>query len=225
MRPRRGAGAESNAAFERFVELRKQDLRRIAAHTRGECRFDDVKHEAWLLAHDLGASGRLDPDLRNPESQQLLLSHLYQKLVRYVEQNMRRAVSLDPLVQDDGENARALLDTLIGDEVHGPLDELLGREVEAARAPEPDVHHSLASAWLHLVRRFGNSMPKVADYLLISLSYAYRCSARARNFAVHQQPAPMLVGNTDFLPGPWRRFRVQRSPVQLAFAFDTPLLL
>lgn len=37
-------------AFDQFVQERKEDLRRIARHTRRECTFGDIVNEAWLMA-------------------------------------------------------------------------------------------------------------------------------------------------------------------------------
>lgn len=225
MRQKREAMGRDESAFEQFVERSRKNMQRIARATHGAYHFDDVRQEAWLLAHDLCAKGIIDPALRDEESRTVLLSHLYQKLVHYTDRRLRGAISLDPLVEYGDDDPRALLDSLASDNHDNPLDELIQREDMDAAKPEPDAHHSVASAWLSLVRRFENDMAKVAQHLLISLSHAYRCYARAKYFAVHQQPAPIAVENMNFLPGPWRRFRLQRMPVQMSFTFDDELPL
>ena len=35
--------------FDRFILERKDDLKRIARHTRGECTYGDVVNAAWLI--------------------------------------------------------------------------------------------------------------------------------------------------------------------------------
>lgn len=225
MTRKRKAMSSHESAFEQFVERSQKNMQRIARATHGAYQFDDVRQEAWLLAYDLCAKGKIDRALRDEESRQVLLSHLYQKLVRYTDQRLRGAISLDPLVEYGDDETCALLDLLASDSRDNPLDELIQREDMQAGKQEPDAHHSVASAWVHLVRRFENDMAKVAQHLLISLSHTYRCYARAKYFAVHQQPAPIAVGNINFLPGPWRRFRLQRTQVQLSFAFDDELPL
>ncbi|MGV3591565.1 MAG: hypothetical protein ACO1PZ_07730 [Gammaproteobacteria bacterium] len=46
----------------------------------------------------------------------------------------------------------ALLDLLASDSRDNPLDELIQREDMQAGKQEPDAHHGVASAWVHLVR-------------------------------------------------------------------------
>lgn len=45
--------------FERFQAIRRSDLRRIAAPTRGEMSADDLTSEAWLIALEIGQRRRL----------------------------------------------------------------------------------------------------------------------------------------------------------------------
>jgi hypothetical protein len=219
------AGPE-DAAFEQFALQRKKDLQRIARHTRGEYQFSDVVNEAWVVAHELPAGKGVAVDLLNVASQNLVLSHVYQHLVRYAEQNVRRAVQLDhaPGGGDQDGDAHPLTYLLISDDGRDPLALLIEHETASNVDLEVDGHASLAAAYVRLLRRFDNRMRAVAEHLLISVSYAYRRCAQARLLAVHQVPVPFAVGDA-FVPGPWRPFRLCRRPVQLAFDFDEELPL
>lgn len=214
-------------AFECFVTQRKKDLRRIARHTRGEHQLPDVINEAWVVAFDLAARRGTAIEFLSPAYQELLLSHLYQHLVRYTEQNVRRAVRLDhaPAGGDSEDSSHPLMHTLVSDGGRDPLAELIERETESRGDNEPDVHHSLASAYVCLLRHFDHRMRAVADHLLISVSHAYRRCAQARLWAVYQNPVPMPTMEARFLPGPWRPFQLRRAPIQLAFEFDDELPL
>ncbi len=78
--------------FERFAKQRKGDLQRIARHTGGEHQLADVVHEAWIMAWGLRMPGGEPLNLAEATREVRLLSHLYQRLVRYTEQTVRRAV-------------------------------------------------------------------------------------------------------------------------------------
>jgi hypothetical protein len=114
---------------------------------------------------------------------------------------------------------------LVSDGGRDPLTELIEREAESLRDSASDVHQSLAGAYVRLLRHFDNSMHAVADYLLISVSHAYRRCAQARLWAAHQKPVPTPTMEGRFMPGPWRAFQLRKVPVQLAFDFDDELPL
>ncbi|MGC0042836.1 hypothetical protein [Ralstonia pseudosolanacearum] len=213
-------------AFERFVVQRKKDLQRIARHTGGEHQLTDVLHEAWIMAANLQAPNGTHLDLENAACQEKLLSHLYQHLVRYTEQNVRRAIRLDHAApgHDLDDDVHPLTYLLISDEGQDPLGELIERETTSALDADLDAHGSLAAAYVHLLRHFDNRMSAVANHLLISRSYAYHCCAKARQLAAHLQHIPIPVSNESRVPGPWRSFRLRRIPVQLSFDFDDELL-
>lgn len=114
---------------------------------------------------------------------------------------------------------------LVSDGGRDPLTELIERETESLWNNEPGVHHSLAAAYVRLLRHFDNRMRTVADHLLISVSHAYRRCAQARLWAAYQNPVPMPTTEERFIPGPWRLFQLRRAPVQLVFDFDDELPL
>jgi len=214
-------------AFERFVIRRKKDLQRIASHTRGEHQLQDVVNEAWLLAHEFAERQGSPVEFASPAFQKLLLSHLYQHLVRYTELNVRHAVRLDhaPAGSDSPDDPHPLTHVLVSDGGRDPLAELIERETRSHRDDEADLPCSLAGAYVRLLRHFDNRMRAVADHLLISVSHAYRCCAQARLWAACQNSMPMPAMAGRFIPGPWRPFQLRRAPVQLAFDFDDELPL
>jgi hypothetical protein len=214
-------------AFERFAAQRKKDLQRIARHTGGEHQLANVVNEAWIMACSLRLPDGSVLNIEEPACQERLLSHLYQHLVRYTEQNVRRAVRLDHAPKGSGQDndAHPLTCLLASNEGRDALGEMLEREAAAAQDAELDAHGSLAAAYVRLLQHFDNRMGAVADHLLISTSYAYRCCAQARWLATHMTYIPVPMTGARLVPGPWRRFRLRRSPVQMAFDFDDELPL
>ena len=212
-------------AFDAFVVRHQTDLKRIAWKTKGEQRYADVVQEAWIMATELSASLGVTADFLDLTFQKMLLSHLYQKLVRYTEVNVRHAIRLDHANRDDAEEGapHPLLNMLASDDGKDPLSHLLAAE----DAPDPARYkqhlHSLAGAYLALLQQCGYHMHSVAGRLLISLSHAYHCYARARWFAAHQIPMTLPLADRDFSLGPWRRARVVRMPEQLVFNFEDEL--
>ncbi len=220
-----------NDAFHRFLKRCKKKLQDISRHTRGEIALEGVESEAWLMADDAAREGR-PIDLDDAAGEKRMISHLYQKLVRYTELNVRYAVRLDHAPDGDEEQAHPLMNMLRADEAYDPVAALMQAE-EAVGAPQDidlSPHLSLAAAYVQLLRHFDNRMRAVADHLLISVSYCYQRCAHARRLAALQQPLPVTVSTVDrtFLPGAWRHFRQERrTPIQLCFEFleAEPLLL
>jgi hypothetical protein len=212
--------------FMEFLTLRQPALQRISRHTRGESSLGDVQAEAWLMIDTLARKG-VAIDLREPKDQSLLIAHLYQHLVRYTERVVRRAVRLDHAPGGEAGEAHPLMNLLAAEQHYDPVIELIEAEdqAQAALADDPPPHQSLAGAYVHLLRRFDNRMRDVADHLMISVSYCYRRCAHARCLAVHQQALPCGASDATFVPGAWRRFRILRTPVQLAFDFDADMAL
>ena len=209
--------------FQRFLTERKRDLQRISRHTQGEHSLGDVESEAWLMIRTLASKGK-QVDLGNPTHQELLLSHLYQELVRYAELQVRHAVRLDHAPGGEEGESHPLAHILSAPDHYDPAVALSAAE-ESAKAvfdDEPSPHLSLAAAYLHLVRHFDNRMRDVAEHLLISVGYCYVRCRKARFFAAWQQPLPInhATADTGFLPGAWRRFKIVRTPVQLSFDFE-----
>lgn len=210
----------SEDAFTRFLAQHKSDLQRISRHTRGECALGDVQTEAWLMIDTFARKG-VTIDLAQPAQVSQLLAHLYQHLVRYTELHVRHAVRLDHSPGGDEGEAHPLMRMLAAAPEYDPVVALLAGEDRAdVEDEDPGVHQSLAGAYVHLLRRFDNRMRDVAEHLMISLSYCYQRCAHARRLAVLQRPLPQQMDQSGFMPGAWRRFRLMRTPIQLAFDFD-----
>ena len=212
--------------FECFRLQRDTDLKRIARATRGEHQYGDVVNEAWLMADALSSRYAVLKDFLDAGFQDLLLRHLYQSLVRYTELNVRHAVRLDHGSGEDSENGAShpLMNLLSSDEGRDPLSHLIAREDIADQTPAEEEHPSLAGAWIALLRHYGNRMRPVADHLLISVSYAYRCCAKASWIVTQQNAIPLRPPTgTESQFGPWRRHRVVRNPRQLEFDFEEKL--
>lgn len=210
-------------AFKSFAADRKKDLQRIARATRGEHLFEDVVHEAWLMAMTMVKPDGGVLDLSAPDDQRRLLSHIYQHLVRYTDLNVRHAVRLDhaPAGGEDGD-VHPLSHLLVSNDGRDPLGELIEHEAQRDLEAKLDGHGSLAAAYVHLLRQCDNRMPAVAEHLRISVSYAYFRCAHARRLAAHMTHIP-IPSVERFAQGAWRRFRLRRPQVQLAFDFEDNL--
>lgn len=101
---RGGVAARNEAQFERFVAERQRDLQRISRHTRSEYSLTEVINEAWIEAATLQRKGHRI-DLACQPSQDLLISHLYQRLVRYTDLKVRYGMRLDHAAPGDAEGA------------------------------------------------------------------------------------------------------------------------
>lgn len=207
--------------FLGFLDAHREAMARISRATRGESSPEDVHAEAWLLVVDLKSRGT-SIDWRDPAHQELVLRHLYQQLVRYTELNVRYAVRLDHGMEEGESHPLAHL--LQADEMSDPETALISAQEQTRLSETIDLNaqQSLAGAYLYLLGHLGNRMGALADHLRISLSYCYRRCAHARIWAVHQQAFPAAAMRRDpaFMPGAWRRFRLQREPVQLSLDFD-----
>ncbi|KRG84515.1 hypothetical protein ABB34_09120 [Stenotrophomonas daejeonensis] len=219
-----------NASLDPFLQFLQQcgkNLQRIANATKGEYSRADVAQEAWLLAGPLAERHGLPLDFLDPGFQDLLLRHLYQALVRYTDLHVRHGLRLDHAPGDDAEEGTAhpLMNHLTSDEGRDPLAHLLLGE-ERAGLPDIDAPHpSLAGAWLVLLQDCGQHMPSVAMRLLISVSWAYRCCAKARRLAREQHPIALTPPHSARQLGPWRKHRATRAPRQLEFDFGWPTLV
>lgn len=210
-------------AFMCFLAQCKDDLQRIASFTCKEHSHDDVRQQAWVEAQELADERGSPPEYLDADFQHEVFRRLHRKLVDR-DRRFRRATRLDHGL--DGDDAHPLARTLVSDDGRDPLAELL--DTETPRWEPPDEYHlplSLALAWVMLLRRHDQRMSFVAARLLISVSYAYRCCAKAKWLASYQQPIPLQQApdEASVQLGPWRRRRAERVPRQLAFDFDDRL--
>jgi hypothetical protein len=211
-------------AFTCFLAQCKDDLEQIAKFSRKEHGYDDVRQQAWLEARELADERGSSPDYLDPAFQQEVFKRLRRKLLDR-DRKFRHATRLDHGF--DGDDAHPLARILVSDEGRDPLSDLLDAECATEPPDEDRLPLSLALAWAMLLRRHDQRMRAVAARLLISVSHAYHCCARARWLAAHQHSMPLEPAprNTEPKLGPWRRQRAIRTSYQLAFDFDEKLNL
>ncbi|WP_050477484.1 hypothetical protein [Herbaspirillum rhizosphaerae] len=214
----------SHSDFEAFAIKHKAKFKRISAATKGEYEAEDVIGEAWLMAEKMRIKQGSEIDFHNPAHIDLLFSYLYQHLVNYTEKQVRMAVRLDAWdYGDDPEHdCHPLLNKLSSDNADNPLTVLELKETAAAEhAVNP--HHSRAAAYLKLLGHCDNNIAQLANYLLISTSWCYRCYNRAKHTVERQRQLPETM-KTDFMPRTWRKFQLFRkmSPQQRSFNFLLP---
>lgn len=218
----------SEDSFTEFLGRFDARLRHISRATCGEASLEDVQAEAWLMVAEFRRKG-LAIDLRQAEHQQLLLSHLFQHLVRYTDRKVRHGLRLDHAPGGEDGEVHPLAHRLAANENSDPLVALVELEERSKLDEEANLspHQSLAAAYLCLLDRLNYRMSAMAEHLLISLSYCYQRCAHARTLAVHQQalPSDAMASDPAFVPGAWRTFRLERQAVQLSFDFDMDAVL
>lgn len=133
---------------------------------------------------------------------------------------MRNAVRLDHAPNGEADEVHPLAHLLAAAPEYDPAVAVSEAQERAlAAVAEPGAHHSLAGAWVALLRMFDNRMADVAKHLLISRSYCYVRCAYARVLAVNQTPLPTAPDEPAFVPKPWRRYRIMRPHMQMALDF------
>lgn len=212
--------------YTHFLRQHADALLHISHATKGEHRYEDVCQEAWLMADELASGSGDEPDFLDPALQEQVLLHLRRKLI-YGARRFRYATRLDHAVRGDLETGAAhpLMARLVSDGGRDPLSYLLSGESVREPPDEASLPLSLALAWALLLRAHDNRMRTVAGHLLISVAHAYHCCAKARRVIAHQHTLPLEV--PPLRPaqrlGPWRRYRRERVPRQLAFDFEARL--
>lgn len=216
-------GPEQWAAYERFVATHKSKFRRISYATLGEHAPGDVETEAIVVAQDLHIKHGRVVDFDSSSFRHELFQHLYQKLVVYTERNVRFAIRLDHGVEED--EPHPLAGTLVGDDGRDPLALLLEKENALGCDKNADGHPSQAAAYVRLLEHFNYRMMAVSNHLLLSISYTYKRVADATVLAKFQQPMALPLPGPNFVPGPWRRFKLMRLPVQLTLDLEDQTVL
>ncbi len=212
-------------AFQPFASRHRRDLARIARATHGDYAEEDLPNEAWLLAHQLADQG---PPINWSDAQDIdrLLRCLYNRLVKYQEKNTRHALRLDHAPAGCDGDHHPVADRLIARDGHDPLDVLIAAESAQDDHKLVERSHSLAAAYARLVRHFRNDVQAIAQYLLISPSWTYQRLQKVQALTERQLPIRFSPSCCKLpLPRPWRTFRLQRTPVQLAFDFPENSLL
>src|SRR3569833_2057988 len=67
-------GTDHEMAFTQFLALRHKNFQRIACKTGGEYTTDDIKGEAWIMAHHIQDTKGISIDFSDKQFQELLLA-------------------------------------------------------------------------------------------------------------------------------------------------------
>jgi hypothetical protein len=213
--------------YSRFLQQQADALKDISKFTKGEHRYEDVCQEAWLFAREFADRSGSPPDFLDPDFQAQVLLHLRRKLING-DRRFRYATRLDHAVHGEADPGAAhpLMDRLVSDEGRDPLSHLLSSAERICEPPdEASLPLSLALAWALLLRAHDNRMRTVAGRLLISVAHAYHCCAKARRAIARQHVLPLEAppDHPARRLGPWRRYRRESVPRQLAFDFEDRL--
>ena len=211
-------------AVEDFIAAHAGKWQQIKRASRGDHDEDDVASAARQLCYEWTAMAGQPIDWTDGATVERFIEHLYNKLIKFTERKHRSAVRLDhapPGVDGDRHPMADRLAAAGGD----PLALLMAAEQLQDDRKLVDRAHSLAAAYVRLARHFRNDVRALADYLLISRSWAYRRLSQARTVAEQQAPIPFAPSRRKLpLPRPWRTRRVERVPEQLTLDFGVEAL-
>lgn len=199
--------------FERFKQVHRRKFKQISRATGNEHSPEDVESEAWLMAVTMQGQSAQAIDFSEAAAADRLFAYLYQRLVRYTETQVRHAVRLDHWEGDDG-----------------PAEHPLLRKLAAAQADDAGAssdggvnpHGSRAAAYVRLLEHVGNDAGRLAEHLMISLSWCYRCCKLARDTVARQLQLPQTL-EEDFMPRRWRSFKIAAPAMPVQLPLNLPL--
>lgn len=205
--------------FERFKQAHRRKFKQIARATGYEHSPEDVESEAWLMAITMQQQSADDIDFMQAAAGDRLFAYLYQHLVRYTETQVRHAVRLDHWENDEGPAEHPLLRKL-ATEAAGPAIDFSGGDEEVTGKVNP--HGSRAAAYVRLLEHVGNDAGRLAEHLMISLSWCYRCCKLARDTVARQLQLPQTL-EEDFMPRRWRSYKIAAAAPPLQLPLNLPL--
>ena len=198
-----------------FLKIRKEDIDRIARHSRGAYEIEDIHGEIILRIEAVQQKLTCPIDFLNPEHQDLLIGYTYNGLLLYGETTMRRTVPLDSSDQEDYFPNYS--NTLTKGEIENPLNRILSENDEPLKGIDP---FSLGYAWVTLINNYQCNIKAVAFALKISVSHSLNCFRHALFITKLQLSLPLKLSEN---PGPWRQHPLSRIPEQLTLSFEEEL--
>ncbi len=211
-------------AIESFIAAHQRAWSRIARATCGDHEAEDVESIARLTCYEWVAQQTVD--WTNPEVADRFIALLHCKLVKFSERLHRGAVRLDHAPPGSDFDRHPLAERLAAPGAD-PVELLMAAESLQDDRTLVDRSHSLAAAYVRLVRHYRNDAQAVADYLRISRHWLHDRIRWARALAEHQAPMPFPPSRKKLpLPRPWRQARPERTWHQLSLDLGhEPLLL
>lgn len=208
--------AATDGSVLNFLASRCADLRKIASRTCGDHTFDDVCGEVWLVANDIARKRGLAIDFLNADDQELILSWLHCRLVRFAEKSVRFAVKLDrDWDTEDAESAmNALARLLTAPEQFDPLVKMQAEEDRFSPLALIQHSYSQASAYVILLHRFDWDLEALAEHLRLA---AATVRHKIVSSGVHMRAQPSLfdrISSIDlaFVPTIARRLAHEAMP-------------
>lgn len=193
-------------AYQRFLEVRRADLQRMARRTRGEYTPDDLASEAWLVGMEIAAKRASPFMFCEQEDQDILLAWMFNRFVKYADKSVRFAKKLDHGWDDDSEAMGATLTCLLA--APRDFDPQVRHEVsENARELIGVVQRSYtqAAAYALLLIRVDWDLCDLADLLWITLDTLRK---RLKTLGLLARIQPSLFDGVDMIDPdfiPWRR--------------------
>lgn len=205
-----------------FLQLRRRDLQRVARHSHGVYQLGDVEGEILITAEELSQKIGTAIDFADQEQGGLLIAYTYQRLLRYGDTVLICANSMD---SSSFGGPSIYHESLTNGSCEDPIEIIENAKAAFGEPDEQHVQQSLGGTWhKKLLECCNNRMSNVAYLLKLSLSHTYRCYNRVLMKVEMQRHLPLVLPDGRGTSArPWRRSRLHRVPVQLAFDFEESL--
>jgi len=189
--------------IKEFLAIIKPDLKRIAYRTKGETSFEDLENEAYLLLSEFVKFHEREPFLWDSKDLRWITGRLHNHFVKWTDQNLKYAIRIDSLEDDDGESWALDLPAVDGSD---PLLELLYRDESLAHKHLLDNSYSEAKAYVVSFDHFNHDKDTLSQYWYITSDTLDKRFNRAIVVLEHQPSLFDLIERIDdsFSPIPGR---------------------
>jgi hypothetical protein len=212
--------------FEEFLKKMASSFRRIAKATKHEVTEEDLKNDAWLLAHDIGKRRGQAINFSDPADQDMVIRFLHFKNVKRGDWKLRKAIRIDE-ESDDDENMPSWSEKLAAHESSDPLISILFRESAFNAETMFSNSYSQAVAYVRTFEYFKNNRKATCAHLAIAENtLAKRVTFAAKTVRVQPSLFDRIEKIADnFLPLRGRQYPVKTelhcSGLQFGWDFST----
>ena len=153
--------------FELFLNKMRASFRNIAKATKHEMTVDDLKSDAWIVAHEISQRRGRTIDFSDPDDASLIIRAVNVRNVKCGDWKMRSAVRMNR--PDDGDdNVVDWSERLAASASSDPLVSMLQQESALDSQEILTSSYSQAAAYVIVLAHFNNEKEDVCTYLAIS---------------------------------------------------------
>ncbi|MDP2152177.1 MAG: hypothetical protein Q8J66_00750 [Methylotenera sp.] len=208
--------------IDEFLEQIRSDLKRISYRTNGEIELEDLENETYFLLNEFSEKYERKPNKFNIDDQKWVLSRLFNKFIKWTDHNLRNAVRIHSLENDDGES---WLLELPAPENSSPLAGLLFEEELSIHQTLLENSYSEAKAYVVTFDNFNQDEKTISSYFYITSQTLNKRFGRALILLGNQ---PSLFDSIETIDDsfnpvsgkpPQASFGASSEKIQLAWSF------